>query len=510
MSRWTAAAVLGLAAASGCKRTEVLSDYQLQLVPRTPSNQAPFADGPQVSLVLRESTEVRISTLGDLDSGSVSGEAFGPLDQAMVGVLLQTSGSEADTYQPGRLVAYGEVGPLDLGLGEESIEREVLLAAYGGIGELGDLTDYGALLAAAAMTSAGDVVMFGGAGRAGPLKPGTDAIRRLTDLDGGDWAFREVSTLPDTLVGATATRLEGDPELLLVAGGRPRMDDFLGHRLWHLYDPAADTIVDGGDDMEEPRSGHLAHPMSDGTVLLVGGLADDGLPYRASFEIFDPDDLDFEYGERLELPSLGAALADLGLDGALVCGGGDIVGEAFVDGFLAVDDCARIALRGQVHEAAPLPVPLQHHAMAPLPDGRVLVCGGVTGEVLLGETGEATDQAWVYAPDTDTWTPIAPMVHPRALHAAFPTPDGRVVVVGGSDRGGHVQDGDIGTPVDCPEVFDPQTLTFEQGPACGLAGSGARPAVAAHPDHGAVVVAGMDADEAGGEAYGIVGFGPDL
>lgn len=72
--------------------------------------------------------------------------------------------------------------------------------------------------------------------------------------------------------------------------------------------------------------------------------------------------------------------------------------------------------------ASPLLRPRAEHAAAALPDGRVLVTGGL-GHAPLSD-------AEVYDPTADTWTRVSPMGQPRYGHAAAVS-GGRVIITGG-------------------------------------------------------------------------------
>src|SRR5919198_5342434 len=65
------------------------------------------------------------------------------------------------------------------------------------------------------------------------------------------------------------------------------------------------------------------------------------------------------------------------------------------------------------------------HVALRLPDGRVLVAGGVSANTRLA-TVELFDPAF------GVWTPAAGMNHPRLGAAAALLPDGRVLVIGGA------------------------------------------------------------------------------
>lgn len=138
--------------------------------------------------------------------------------------------------------------------------------------------------------------------------------------------------------------------------------------------------------MSIERAAHQATLLQTGQVLITGGCAQRGCErFHASTELFDPDTQTFR-------------------------------------------------------PATPMFTPRAGHAAVALPDGRVLVAGGWTGE-------EATASAEIYDPVTGEWTAVADMNTTRESLMAVPLPDGRVLISGGLDP----------APA---ELFDPATATF--------------------------------------------------
>jgi hypothetical protein len=95
--------------------------------------------------------------------------------------------------------------------------------------------------------------------------------------------------------------------------------------------------------------------------------------------------------------------------------------------------------------AAPMRVARVSHTATRLPDGRVLVAGGLAPD---GPTATAE----VYDPAADRWTAVGAMTEARASHVAVPLADGRVFLMGG----GSGRLGDRTTA----ELFDPATSRF--------------------------------------------------
>lgn len=71
-----------------------------------------------------------------------------------------------------------------------------------------------------------------------------------------------------------------------------------------------------------------------------------------------------------------------------------------------------------------------HHTSTLLPNGRVLVAGGVNGSYLRIASTE------LYNPATGAWTPASNLTRPRSDHTATLLPNGNVLVAGGFDSHG--------------------------------------------------------------------------
>jgi len=95
-----------------------------------------------------------------------------------------------------------------------------------------------------------------------------------------------------------------------------------------------------------------------------------------------------------------------------------------------------------------------------LPDGRVLIVGGI------GARG-AVATAEIWDPVAQSFSAAGDLHEPRIGHAAAALPDGRVLIVGG--------DLDSGRPTHTAEIWEPATGTFRDlGPMPRVRGSGVR------------------------------------
>jgi hypothetical protein len=154
--------------------------------------------------------------------------------------------------------------------------------------------------------------------------------------------------------------------------------------------------------MTTARGFHTATLLSDGRVLIVGG--DPAAwtfsgPYLASAEVYDP------------------------ATGAFTATGSMAVGREL-------------------------------HAATLLSDGRVLISGGVTESL----HSSSLDSAEIYDPTTGTFSPTGPMTEGRVFQTASLLPDGRVLIAGGLANGRVYANNP--TFLATAEIYDPATGTF--------------------------------------------------
>jgi N-acetylneuraminic acid mutarotase len=89
------------------------------------------------------------------------------------------------------------------------------------------------------------------------------------------------------------------------------------------------------------------------------------------------------------------------------------------------------------------------HTATLLPDGSVLVAGGFTG---LSNVSNGSDTAEIYQPVTATWRFTSNLRSGRARHTATLLPNGKVLVAGGINESGTV--------TNTAELYDPVTETW--------------------------------------------------
>ena len=201
-----------------------------------------------------------------------------------------------------------------------------------------------------------------------------------------------------------------------------------------------------------------------------------------------------------------SAAARLGSLGVLKCGGWGLTGDGAYfasDGCDLYVSTGTIV--PQEEDSARLPSALFGHSLVTLQDGTVLLTGGmqlVPGEehVLGDEIPDlhfASSEARIF--DGESWSGPISMGLARAFHKSTLLPNGRVLVVGGiTEVEGPLLVAD--TAMACAEIFDPATQAFtpvdEGCTASSPAGFADQPtllpSVAADDRLGAVVVGGLN------------------
>jgi RTX calcium-binding nonapeptide repeat (4 copies)/Kelch motif len=227
-------------------------------------------------------------------------------------------------------------------------------------------------------------------------------------------------------VGAAAAPLPDGR--VLVARGTPVGVSSSDWPSAEVFDPATNSFSSAGiGSMSVPRSGAVAAPLPDGRVLVAGGFSDRG-PMLSTAEIFNPATNSFSSAGigLMSVPRVGAAGAPLPDGRVLVVGGDDdsfhtlSSAEVFDPATRRFSSAGIGSMSRTRYEAA----------AAPLPDGRVLVAGGILDPSAL--YGCYLSSAEVFDPASNSFSSegIGSMSVPRADAIAAPLPGG-VLVAGG-------------------------------------------------------------------------------
>jgi hypothetical protein len=229
--------------------------------------------------------------------------------------------------------------------------------------------------------------------------------------------------------------------------------------------------------MGTARAGHVAVPLDNGRVLLIGGVGE-GWTFLASAELYDPATGRFHATGSLRTARESHAAVRL-LDGRVLAVGGH--GGRRGDLRILSDAEAYDPATGRFAPAGHMAVPRHKHDAVLLEDGEVLVSGGADRRDGRGVYRSAE----LYDPASATFRSAGTMRLPRYKHqgTSLRLPDGRVLLAGGAGR---------------PEVYDPRERGFHLIPGeARLAGlfSAAAPA-----GEGEVLITGGYAEGRGPQA----------
>lgn len=255
-------------------------------------------------------------------------------------------------------------------------------------------------------------------------------------------------------------------------------------RLWDRFWPASvPTAPMGG-----VRQGHTATLLPGGQVLVVGG-AEDFDSVLSTAERYDPTTNTWRPAGAMMVGRAGHTAALLPGGRVLIVGGHGTQRGGVLSGTLMAAE-----LYDPVTDAwravAPLSTGRAGHTATLLPDGRVLVAGGRTGDYHYLATAE------LYDPATDRWQPAGAMAVGREDHTATLLPDGRVLAAGGI---GGSEDPRSARFLAAAEVYDPTMNGWR--PATALATRRQRHSATLLPNGQVLVIGGIGGGEGtrGGE-----------
>jgi beta-lactamase regulating signal transducer with metallopeptidase domain len=224
---------------------------------------------------------------------------------------------------------------------------------------------------------------------------------------------------------------------VLIAGGLLENGKYL--RSAEIYNPRNRAFTPIGD-MHVARAGAGAAVLPDGEVLIAGGFTPQGV--TTSTEFYEPSTHTFRDGPPMEERRADETSTVL-RDGRILFVGGAI-------GFNRFTNCSEIydPQTNRFDWGGNMLEPRAAHTATLLRDGTVLIAGGST-------TGNATlADAEIYDPAAQQFTSVGAMTVPRTKHSATLLPDGRVLIAGGGSdyTWQHVQRS--------AEIYDPKAQTF--------------------------------------------------
>jgi len=269
----------------------------------------------------------------------------------------------------------------------------------------------------------GKVLVAGGAGV---------STTELYDPATGTWSA--TGSLAQARFFHTATLL-ADGKVLVAAGFDTSFNGVL--RSAELYDPASGTWSMTVGRMTRGRANHRATLLADGKVLVAGGNNASGTQEFASAELYDPASGIWSMTGDLTTARSRPSMTLLRNHLVLVAGGQNFNSG---EGNLASTEIYDPA-RGTWRRAGDLPLGIWGHTATLLPNGMVLVTGGISSTIIAN--------AEIYNPKTGVWSPTNLLTIPRILHTATLLGNGTVLIAAGeSSGGGEVASAELGVRVE--------------------------------------------------------------
>jgi len=233
-----------------------------------------------------------------------------------------------------------------------------------------------------------------------------------------------------------------------------------------------------------------------GKVLLAGGAAF-GSSYTA---LYDPASKTWSDLPAMRCSRAGHTATLLPNGKVLVAGGiSEEEGTNCEDGALLATSSAELfdPVSGTWSDAGSMAHPRSYETATLLPTGKVLVVGGICGQCMFAFNAQPTVE--LYNPASNRFTEVSPMGQARYLQTATLLPDGRILVAGG-----QLQEA-VGQPhpySNVVEIYDPTQDSWTQidPMAFGRAGH-----AAVLLPNGRVLVVGGDQND----QYTDYGYGPD-
>jgi hypothetical protein len=245
------------------------------------------------------------------------------------------------------------------------------------------------------------------------------------------------SELPSSPASTAASHVvaTADGRVVVMGGFNPQTGEPLGQTV--VFDPASSRWTDASP-VPEPRTGDVAIPLADGTLLVAAGQGGNNVLhqlYRSTW-IFDPSRNRWNRVGDLHTARLNPSAVRLS-DGRVLLVAGSVVREDLAAAGAGQNPFQPVA-SAELYDpstktwstAGDLPLLRGGLVLAALPDGGALAVGGcLYPQNQPGVTALAA--AELFNPGTSRWASTRPLPEARCSPSAVGLADGRVLVVGG-------------------------------------------------------------------------------
>jgi len=421
--------------------------------------------GP-LPLILLDGVDTRSVQIGIDLLGLMSLQLMSPTGTALYSVPLPPSSPSLNNIEFHWQVATLAIGgPTFIG----QISNDIVTQT--GMPDTGVLTPATLNTARALATSFFDRNNNGGAGDVVIAGGGTGSLTSATGLATTEvWDFRHMQCVAGaTMTTARALHLAvplNDTRVLIIGGVNATGATLSS---CEIYDPATNSYAATGS-MATPRVLHAACRLADGRVMVAGGTATVQPDVIAALtstqntvEIWNPATGLWSNANPIGGARLAPALTLLSNNQIMVSGG---IQVTVLFGIPVAANSVTTVQRwnpatGSWTAGANMGQARagHHYNQITLLDGRVLMTGGVDMTSLTAyQTAAPILGAEAYNPTTNTWAAYN-MPNARALHSATRLADGRVVVCGGAQ--GTLL---ASVPIDMVDVFTPASNSWSTAP----------------------------------------------
>ena len=295
-----------------------LSDGRVASVALSEESQSGNPDDVTSAIAIFDPVSDRWTHLSDIPSNRIFASIFAVSDKEIVvvgGLDMEAMSSPQATIETESLVeSYGvdtgewqTLNPMNEAAMEQSLVAldDGRVIAAGGISDLntlggtaraeifdpatnswtltGDMNAPRPSLKAVALAD-GRALATGGLDQYAPT-PGDGPDSETYDPDTGEWTVTDPMSV--RRVNHTLTLLP-DGRVLAAGGEDPQGSDYLLYSSTEIFDPETNTWS-AGPELSQPRASHSATLMPDGSILMAGGISQDGERYPvASTELITP------------------------------------------------------------------------------------------------------------------------------------------------------------------------------------------------------------------------------
>jgi N-acetylneuraminic acid mutarotase len=223
------------------------------------------------------------------------------------------------------------------------------------------------------------------------------------------------------------------------------------------YDPAANTWTASGMTMQLP--GFSTTKLANGQMLLVGGPSPSTAGASTFTQIFNPATNTWSVAAPLNTAREYHTATLLQNGKVLVVGGDSTIDYTLYFPPMYPPVLASVELYDPATNAwtteASLITGRTAHTATLLPNGKVLVAGGVDSNGVLVTTAE------IYDPNANTWAAAGTLITPRYQHTATLLNTGKVLLAGGNS---NPISSLTATPLNAAELYDPAANSWTATP----------------------------------------------